>query len=188
MMVMLAAAVWTSASCGGEPPDSAEAPQTEAPMAGASEMPMPADTMTAATAVLAEGRTLYEANCMECHGEGARGDGPLAAGLPVRPPSVLEHLAHHAEAELVRIVKTGLPPAMPPSTLSEDEIRKVLAYAWSLVPESELAALRAEQARMESEGAGGHMPSMGPADSASPAPSMGTGGSGTSMPSMGPGN
>lgn len=35
---------------------------------------------------ISEGRALYQANgCASCHGPEARGDGPMAANLPVRP-------------------------------------------------------------------------------------------------------
>ncbi|HEY4967795.1 MAG TPA: c-type cytochrome [Puia sp.] len=37
------------------------------------------------TAVLAEAKALYVANCAPCHGEKGRGDGPAAAGLNPKP-------------------------------------------------------------------------------------------------------
>ena len=99
---------------------------------------------------LPTGQTLFEANCTMCHGEGGRGDGPLAATLPVQPPSLLEHLAHHTRAQLAQLIQTGLPPAMPPAPLREDEIHMVIDYVWTLVPESEREALRAMQEQVES--------------------------------------
>ena len=95
------------------------------------------------------GEALYQANCAMCHGEGARGDGPMAASLPVQPPSILEHLGHHTQAQLVGIIRDGLPPAMPPAALTEEEIRQVIDYAWTLVPESQVEALRAMRDQME---------------------------------------
>lgn len=83
---------------------------------------------------LAQGRALYEANCVECHGAGATGDGPLAATLPVQPPSILDHLAHHTEDVLVRIAQTGIPPAMPPVAIGDDEARLLFGYLESLLP------------------------------------------------------
>jgi len=101
---------------------------------------------------VAQGQALYEVNCLTCHGEGARGDGPLAGSLPVAPPSILEHLAHHTQAQLVRIIRSGLPPAMPPVALSDEEIQLVVDYVWTLVPEAEVAALRAMQEHLEMMG------------------------------------
>jgi mono/diheme cytochrome c family protein len=87
------------------------------------------------TPELAAGRVLYEANCMECHGESATGDGPLAASLPVPPANILAHLAHHTEDVLVRIVQTGIPPAMPPAEIGDADARLLLGYLESLLPE-----------------------------------------------------
>jgi mono/diheme cytochrome c family protein len=104
---------------------------------------------------IAAGRDLYEANCAMCHGEGARGDGPMAASLPVQPPSILEHLGHHTGAQLLGLIRNGVPPAMPPAPLSEEEVQLVVDYVWTLVPESEAAALRAMRDQMETaQGAG----------------------------------
>lgn len=105
-----------------------------------------------------EGQALYEAHCMACHGETARGDGPLASTLPVQPPSILEHLGHHTQAQLVQLISTGIPPAMPPAALTADQIQTVVDYVWTLVPEDQVAALRETQARTEAMGG---MPGMG---------------------------
>jgi mono/diheme cytochrome c family protein len=98
---------------------------------------------------VAEGRALYEAHCMSCHGEGLTGDGPLASQLPVQPPSILEHLGHHTQAQLVQLIAGGIPPAMPPSPLDAAQVQLIVDYAWTRVPESEVAALRAMQQQME---------------------------------------
>jgi mono/diheme cytochrome c family protein len=106
------------------------------------------------------GHALYQANCVACHGEDARGGGPMARTLPIEPPSILEHLGHHREAELVTMIRRGIPPAMPPTALSEDEIREIIDHAWTLVPESEVAALRAMQQQMEMMGDAATQPAM----------------------------
>jgi mono/diheme cytochrome c family protein len=102
--------------------------------------------------VLAGGRALYEANCMSCHGETALGDGPLASTLPVAPPGLKEHLGHHTQTELIRLIQGGVPPAMPPTPLDDAEIQLIVDYLWTLVPESEVAALREMQLHMEMMG------------------------------------
>jgi mono/diheme cytochrome c family protein len=104
---------------------------------------------------MSEARALYEANCLECHGADARGGGPLARALPVEPPSLLDHLGHHTMAQLIQLIRGGVPPAMPPTALGEDQIRQVIDYVWTLVPESEVAALRAMQQHMEMMGGAG---------------------------------
>jgi mono/diheme cytochrome c family protein len=112
------------------------------------------------TPELVQGRALYETNCAMCHGDGARGDGPMAASLPVPPPSILEHLGHHTSAQLVGLIRGGVPPAMPPAPISEAEVQLVVDYVWSLVPESEATALRAMRDQMEAMEQGmapGHM-------------------------------
>ncbi|HKF68675.1 MAG TPA: c-type cytochrome, partial [Vicinamibacterales bacterium] len=39
-------------------------------------------------AFIARGRQIYEAKCAVCHGRDGAGDGPAAAGLAVKPPSL----------------------------------------------------------------------------------------------------
>jgi mono/diheme cytochrome c family protein len=90
-----------------------------------------------------QGQALFEANCAMCHGTGARGDGPMAEGLPIQPPSILEHLGHHTEDQLIRLVQAGIPPAMPPAPITADEIRLAIEYVWTLLPEDQQVAMRA---------------------------------------------
>jgi len=60
-----------------------------------------------------------------------------------------EHLGHHSQAELIRLIQGGVPPAMPPTPLDEGQIQLVVDYLWTLVPEGEVAALREMQQHME---------------------------------------
>jgi mono/diheme cytochrome c family protein len=108
-----------------------------------------ADAGAGDQSTMAVGYALYQANCVACHGEDARGGGPMARALPVQPPSILEHLGHHTQAELTRLIQGGIPPAMPPTPLSEEEIHHIVDYVWTLVPESEVGALRAMQQQTE---------------------------------------
>jgi mono/diheme cytochrome c family protein len=94
---------------------------------------------------LERGRVLYDGNCASCHGAGALGDGPLAASLPVAPANILEHLGDHSYEDMVRMVGEGIPPAMPPAAIGSDDVRLVMNYVWTLVPESERGLLRSLQ-------------------------------------------
>lgn len=53
--------------------------------AGAADAPPPAQTRLHPSAA---GTSLYVAYCAVCHGPEARGDGPLASGLTVRPSNL----------------------------------------------------------------------------------------------------
>lgn len=101
---------------------------------------------------MSQGQALFQANCATCHGPDARGDGPMASSLPVQPPSILQHLGHHTQAQLVQLITGGIPPAMPPQPLSPEQVQLVVDYVWTLVPESDVAALRAMQQQMEMMG------------------------------------
>jgi mono/diheme cytochrome c family protein len=116
----------------------------------------PSESGEQLTGELAEGQALYRATCMECHGERALGDGPLAASLPIQPPSLLEHLAHHTQAQLVQLIRAGLPPAMPAPPLDDAQVQLVIDYVWTLVPADQVEALREMQMHVEM----GHMPAM----------------------------
>lgn len=112
-------------------------------------------------AEVAAGRALFEANCLQCHGPRGLGDGPMAPSLPVKPASLIEHLAHHTRAQLVQLVQRGIPPAMPPQPLTEGEVDEVVDYLWTLVPADRVEALRSMQQQVESGAAMPAMPGMG---------------------------
>lgn len=57
---------------------------------------------------IAAGATLYAENCSACHGAEGRGDGPLAASLPVKPIDLIEHAAHHPPGNLFWWIGHGI--------------------------------------------------------------------------------
>jgi hypothetical protein len=73
----------------------------------------------------------------------------MAELLPVQPPILFEHLGHHPAEQLVQLIRVGLPPAMPPAPLTDDEIQLVIDYMWELVPDSLIAELREMQREAE---------------------------------------
>ncbi|HSF33032.1 MAG TPA: c-type cytochrome [Candidatus Tectomicrobia bacterium] len=97
-------------------------------------------------ALLEQGRRLYdEAGCAQCHGEGARGDGPAATGLkddwgwPTRPSDLTwRPLKRGSSVEgLYLSLVTGLAGTPMPSygeALASQDIWALVAYLESLVP------------------------------------------------------
>jgi putative copper resistance protein D len=72
----------------------------------------PAEPYAAASIV--EGAAVYAANCALCHGASGRGDGPAAAGLPIRPANLTEpHLFAHSPGDLFWWVGHGRGGVMP---------------------------------------------------------------------------
>ncbi len=59
-------------------------------------------------ASVVRGAAIYGENCVACHGAGGHGDGPAAAGLPVRPADLTEeHLFAHSPGDLFWWVSRG---------------------------------------------------------------------------------
>ena len=55
------------------------------------------------------GATLFQAHCADCHGGDRRGQGPLASGLPVRPPDLTTPLVwERAEGDLFWRIGHGI--------------------------------------------------------------------------------
>jgi copper transport protein len=98
--------------------------------------PFPPDTVS-----IAQGRAIYEANCVSCHGQSGRGDGPLAASLRPRPADFRVHMAAgHTDGELFTWLSRGVPgTAMPgfESQLSEAERWHTVNYIRGFAPSTE---------------------------------------------------
>ena len=80
-------------------------------------------------AVLAKAKTVYEENCLMCHGEAGKGDGPMASMLKEKPTDLSDAniLGEATDGEIFWFITKGKKP-MPPfeTKLSEEE-------RWSLV-------------------------------------------------------
>jgi putative copper resistance protein D len=82
---------------------------------------------------IAIGRSLYMQNCVQCHGEQGRGDGPQAESLPVQPADFRDHLPYHQDEFFFRVISNGLGTIMPAFSgqLSEEEIWHLLNFLQS---------------------------------------------------------
>jgi len=60
---------------------------------------------------------LYAERCLTCHGPGGRGDGSLAAALPVAPPDFKDTVQGKSNNQIRRIIAEGrgLMPAFEPA-------------------------------------------------------------------------
>jgi putative copper resistance protein D len=80
---------------------------------------------------IAAGAQLYAENCSGCHGAEGRGDGTLAASLPVKPIDLIEHAAHHPPGNLFWWIGHGIPetpmPAFAPR-LGDAEIWDLVVF------------------------------------------------------------
>ncbi|HLX27553.1 MAG TPA: copper homeostasis membrane protein CopD [Casimicrobiaceae bacterium] len=83
-----------------------------------------------AAAVL-RGAAYYAQYCASCHGVQARGDGPLATSLPIRPPDLSKHALHHPPGNLFWWIAHGIAntpmPAFSPKR-SDAEIWAIVQF------------------------------------------------------------
>jgi putative copper resistance protein D len=68
-----------------------------------------------AAASIVRGAAIYADNCVPCHGATGRGDGPAAAGLPIRPADLTgPHLFAHSPGDLFWWVGHGMDEGVMP--------------------------------------------------------------------------
>jgi mono/diheme cytochrome c family protein len=85
---------------------------------------------------LAQGRAIYTAQCLACHGAAGKGDGPAAAGLNPAPVDFTSpiHRGHRREDQIAWVTN-GLPPSAMPAfggKLAPADIEAVVDYVRSL--------------------------------------------------------
>jgi copper transport protein len=71
------------------------------------------------TESIAAGALAYEATCSGCHGVSGGGDGPIAAGLSVRPSDLSTHIPFHTDAELYAFITRGISGTPMPGFATE---------------------------------------------------------------------
>jgi len=88
-----------------------------------------------------QGKKIYNepGRCATCHGPSGKGDGALAANLPVKPRDHTdkEYMSKLSDEDLFKVIKgggnaVGKSPLMPPSGLTDDQIKDVIAYIRTL--------------------------------------------------------
>jgi copper transport protein len=81
---------------------------------------------------IAIGRSLYQANCQQCHGDNGDGMGPLAGELERPPADFRLHLPYHTDEFFFHAISNGL-SVMPAfgEQLTEDEIWHLLNFLQS---------------------------------------------------------
>jgi mono/diheme cytochrome c family protein len=82
-------------------------------------------------ASLERGRQLYVENCLPCHGEQGRGDGPAGRVLRPRPADLRQHTTQHTEGQLYWWISKGIPGTAMPAwedRLSEEDRWNVLNF------------------------------------------------------------
>jgi high-affinity iron transporter len=84
---------------------------------------------------LADGRAVYAAKCLACHGPQGRGDGPAALALPRKPRdfSSPEFWASTTPAKVEAVITQGLPGTiMRGFPMAEAQLDGLVAYLRSL--------------------------------------------------------
>jgi mono/diheme cytochrome c family protein len=128
---LLAGTLLVAGACSSEPDGGKGAAATA--KAGA------APTKTATPEMLEKGRALYKANCVACHGETGKGDGPGAGVLkpPPRDHTDRAYMSTMSNEEIGRVIQMGGAikgrPLMPSHPQIRDaDLEALVAYVRSL--------------------------------------------------------
>ncbi len=108
----------------------------------------PAPPEVAADPLLAQGRAIFLARCVACHGNDGRGDGPLAANLlGPAPGNLTDNEWKHGDRpdQVIAVIDKGVPDTRMEGwgrVLDPPEIKAVAAYVYHLAKQPVPEALR----------------------------------------------
>ena len=82
-----------------------------------------------ADSILDQGKTIYDANCLLCHGQNGKGDGIAAAALNPKPADYTKPSFWTSDAaqHIASTIKNGK-GQMPPFALDDASIKAVIYY------------------------------------------------------------
>lgn len=136
VIILTSALVFTACGGGGE----------EQPAAETLERPEPPPEYAGKTnpkagdpAAAEEGAAIFARNCVSCHGETGRGDGPAGAALDPAPKNLAENQRgldddylfwHISEGGIIDPFNSAMPPWK--GVLDEEEIWEVIAFLRTL--------------------------------------------------------
>jgi mono/diheme cytochrome c family protein len=128
-MLLATAALAAAIACASEDGSSDATPDVKGPAAAAAPAP----------AQLARGQALYKANCVACHGETGKGDGPGAGVFkpPPRDHTDRAYMSTLSDKDLADIIKMGgavkgkpLMPSHP--QINGDDLTALVGYVRTL--------------------------------------------------------
>jgi mono/diheme cytochrome c family protein len=114
-------------ACSSEPAKPADSSHSRPAASGVSEE------------VLAKGKSIYKANCVACHGESGKGDGPAAGVLKPKPRDHTDavYMSTISDEEMGKVIRFGGAikgkPLMPSNPqINGKDLEALIAYTRSL--------------------------------------------------------
>ena len=82
---------------------------------------------------VATGKTIYQENCLPCHGPAGKGDGPVGLTLNPRPADLSAHAVPgvHTDGQLFDWISNGFPGSVMPAfknSLTEEQRWHIINY------------------------------------------------------------
>jgi mono/diheme cytochrome c family protein len=135
LVSLLAVAMFWSAVSMAD--DAAATPWLAPSRAARKKNPIAADSKS-----ITAGKTLYTTQCLKCHGDAGRGDGPSAKDLTPRPKDLSDStVASQTDGALFWKITTGRKPMPTFETLISDDDRwNVINYVRTLAPQPAVKA------------------------------------------------